>query len=103
LGVVGGMIIVGGLMGLLWRIAGPVPQMHPLRMLLYFVTILAVVDTPEAGVTVVRACHRMLVLGSLIWLCDSRRVRLLAGAGQRVFAFGGRAIIKVKARQAESG
>jgi oligosaccharide repeat unit polymerase len=74
-GVLGGMIIIGSLIGLLWRIAGAKPQMHPLWMLLYFLSIIAVVDNAEAGVMAVSACHRLLVLGPLIWLFGSRRLR----------------------------
>jgi hypothetical protein len=89
LGVVAGMILVGSLIGVLWRIAGPVPQQNPLRMLLYFVTVIAVADNAQAGVTVVSACHRILVLGSLIWLMDLLAPRALGRTGRKVMAFSG--------------
>jgi hypothetical protein len=92
LGVVAGMIIVGSLIGVLWRIAGPVPHQNPLRMLAYFVTVIAVADNAQAGVTVVSACHRILVLGSLIWLLDLLAQRALGRTGRKVMAFSGRAV-----------
>jgi len=71
-GVVVGMTAVGSLVGLLWRIAGPMPHLDPLRMLVYFTTVIQVVSNAEAGMMVVGMAHRILVLGLLIWLWDRR-------------------------------
>lgn len=77
-GVIAGMILVGALVGVMWRVAGASPQVDPLRMLLYFNCIIAVVDNAEAGVMVVGIVHRILLLGSIIWLWDLRIRRLAA-------------------------
>ncbi len=69
-GVIIGMTVVGSLVGVLWRIAGPMPQLDPLRMLLYFTAIIQVVSNDQAGVSTVAIVHRILVLGSLIWFWD---------------------------------
>src|SRR5260370_919346 len=73
-----GMTLLGALVGLLWRMAGSMPHLDPLRMLLYFTTVILVVNNAQAGVTTVGIVHRILILGSLIWLWDRRRGRRLA-------------------------
>jgi len=77
-GVIAGMVLVGTLVGLMWRVAGASPQVDPLRMLVYFNCIIAVVDNAECGVMAVGIVHRILLLGSVIWLWDLRIRRLAA-------------------------
>lgn len=71
-GVIIGMLVLGTAVGLLWRISGSIPQVDPLRMLLFFSTILVTVDTGEAGGPLVGIIHKILVLGLLIWAWDRR-------------------------------
>jgi hypothetical protein len=68
--VIVGMIVLGTLIGILWRIAGAAPNTNPLKMLLYFNTLILVVDNAQAGVTAVACIQRILLLGSVIWLWD---------------------------------
>jgi hypothetical protein len=47
-GVAIGMLIIGCLVGLLWRMAGSDPRGRPLHILLYVSTMLSITDMPEA-------------------------------------------------------
>jgi hypothetical protein len=71
-GVVLGMLLLGAAVGLLWRISGTVPEADPLRMMLFFSTILVMIDTAEAVGPLVGIIHRILMMGPLIWLWDRR-------------------------------
>jgi hypothetical protein len=69
-GLVAGMVVLGMLFGVQWRMAGAQPQHDPLRLLLYISLIFNMVDTSEAGSQLVSIVYRMLVLGSAILVID---------------------------------
>jgi len=82
-GVIPGMLFLGALIGMLWRISGPTPSVDPLRMLLYFTTMVLVLDNAQAGVMAVGISHRLLVLGTVIGLWAAMKRRRLAVAVRR--------------------
>jgi hypothetical protein len=82
-GVIPAMILLGAAIGVLWRIAGPMPNGDPLSMLLYFATIILVIDNAQAGVMAVGIVHRLVVLGTVIGLWAAMKRRRLAVAVRR--------------------
>jgi hypothetical protein len=78
-GVIFGMLVLGIAVGLLWRISGSEPHADPLRMLLFFSTLLVMVDTAEAGGPFVGIVHRVLVMGPLIWFREKLEAQAVAG------------------------
>lgn len=64
-GVCLGMLLIGMLLGLLWRMAGPDGRERPLHMLLYVTTMLSVINMSEFVTVVVFAISTLLLFGSL--------------------------------------
>jgi hypothetical protein len=69
-GVGVGMLGLGILVGVLWRLAGQRPFIDPIRMLVFTSTVLLVVDMSEAGSTLVTIVHRLVTFGILTWIWD---------------------------------
>ncbi len=65
LGVAFGMLVIGILIGVAWRIAGAQPLTNPIRMLLYLNLVLGMPDMSEAGTVCIAMTYRILVFGAL--------------------------------------
>ncbi len=73
-GVVLGMLGVGILCGLLWRMAGANPVGDPLRMLIYVgVAVGAMTNMPEAITVYAGALSQLLIFGALLWALSAHR------------------------------
>jgi hypothetical protein len=78
-GVILGMLVLGCLMGLLWRITGAHPERDPLRMTLYMTLIFSVVDQAEAGATFVSLTTYFVAFGIPIAILDGFARRRASG------------------------
>jgi hypothetical protein len=74
-GVVSGMLLLGVLVGWLWRMATPSPLQDPIRMLLYTQLSVLLISFADAGVAFLGLVQRVLVFGTIFWLIASWRRR----------------------------
>jgi hypothetical protein len=73
-GVLVGMCAIGCGYATLWRIAGSNPLTQPLHMLLYvLITIIGMIDMPEAVTVFGAICSELLLFGTLFLLFDRRK------------------------------
>jgi hypothetical protein len=65
-GVLLGMLAIGCLQGLLWRMAGADPRGKPIQMLLYVSTMLSMTDMPEAVTVIVSVVVTLLTFKAVL-------------------------------------
>jgi hypothetical protein len=70
LGVLVGMLVIGCLQGVLWRMAGADPRGKPIHMLLYVTIMLSMTDMPEAVTVVVSLAVTFLTFKAALVLID---------------------------------
>jgi hypothetical protein len=74
-GVVAGMMLLGVLIGWLWRMATPSPLQDPIKMLLFTQLSVLMISFADAGVAFLGLFERVLVFGAIFWLMASWRRR----------------------------
>jgi hypothetical protein len=79
-GVITGMLVLGSIIGGLWRVATTEPETHPLKMLLYVSLFFGVIDQAEAGSAITGNVLRFLVVGLPILLLNKRATSRSASA-----------------------
>ena len=67
-GVIIGMLVIGSLLGALWRLAGEDPHRQPVRMMLYVSITVSMQQLVEAGTAVDGAVANFLLFGTALWL-----------------------------------
>jgi len=73
-----GMLLLGAMFGLLWRLAGIAPLQDPIRLLLYISLAFGVTNMPEAASRYVSCIAQLMVFGVVLKIRDLRKRRAAA-------------------------
>jgi hypothetical protein len=73
-----GMLLLGAMFGLLWRMAGMAPFEDPVRLLLYISLSFGVTNMPEAASRYVSCIAQLLVFGAVLKIRDLHKQRGVA-------------------------